>query len=251
MPDDQLSKADLPALQALARACLDADGGLPLFAEAPMLRSRLLREQTLAIREAGRLVAAGRGHVDGPGPPPAVWSHPPYAAGASGLRLLRWTPRAGATLTVVTETLGPDAERLYARHGLVGPSPRSSCATTSARCRRCRRRARFASSPGDRGDPADLFTAYAASFADRPGFVEPTPPEWLADLDSTGLAPRPVRGGAGPPAHRWASSTCSAPGSTRSGWYRRGGAADGRVPGLGTLRPWPSESPSPSGSAST
>ena len=32
-------------------------------------------------------------------------------------------------------------------------------------------------------DPADLFTAYAKSFADRPGFVEPEPAVWLGELD--------------------------------------------------------------------
>ena len=42
MPIDELREDDLPALQRLARACLEADGGLPAFADIPLLRARLL-----------------------------------------------------------------------------------------------------------------------------------------------------------------------------------------------------------------
>lgn len=58
MPVDQLREADLPHLQALARACLDADGGLPLFTTPGLMRARLLRKHTVAIREDGVLLAA-------------------------------------------------------------------------------------------------------------------------------------------------------------------------------------------------
>ena len=37
-----LTEADLPALGELARACLHADGGLPLLADEPLLRQLFL-----------------------------------------------------------------------------------------------------------------------------------------------------------------------------------------------------------------
>ena len=36
MPIDELREDDLPALQRLVRACLEADGGLPAFADSPL-----------------------------------------------------------------------------------------------------------------------------------------------------------------------------------------------------------------------
>ena len=38
-----LDEGDLPALRALAGACLAVDGGLPTFAEEPLLGARLAR----------------------------------------------------------------------------------------------------------------------------------------------------------------------------------------------------------------
>src|SRR5215210_6047044 len=121
MPVDQLGEADLPALQQLARACLAADGGLPAFAEPPLLRARLLREQTLAIREDGQLLAAaGLTRRDDR----AVTSglvDPRARRRGLGAHLMAWAEDGAvdATLIVATETCSPDAERLYARHGLV------------------------------------------------------------------------------------------------------------------------------------
>src|SRR5918994_38389 len=150
MPIDQLTEADLPALQGLARACLDADGGLPLLAEAKMLRYRLLRKQTVAIREDGLLLAAGGLDVDGDRAITSGMVAPHARRRGLGTHLLTWAEdEAGeAALTVATESCGPDAERLYARHGLV-----------------C------------------TFAASVGSFADRPGFVRPEAAIWLAELD--------------------------------------------------------------------
>ena len=181
-----LGEADLPALQVLAQACLDVDGGLPMFAEAPMLRSRLLRERTLAIRDAGRLVsAAGITVADGKATASGMVA-PEVRGRGLGSRLLRWTEdqAGGAALTIATETLGSDAERLYARHGLVR-------AFAEEVMRHDLRSVPHLPAPNDvrvvpmtEGAVADLFTAYAGSFADRPGFVQPEPQEWLGDLES-------------------------------------------------------------------
>ncbi len=184
MPVDQLSEADLPALQRLARACLEADGGLPAFAELPLLRLRLLREQTLAIRDDGNLVAAA-GLTRGEG---RVTTSGLVAPGARrqglGHHLLAWTEDAApdAGLTVVTETCSPDAERLYARHGLVCTFAESVLRHELGNFPPVHRPAGIRLVPATDADPANLFTAYVRSFAERPGFVLPTAQEWLAGL---------------------------------------------------------------------
>src|SRR5918994_6585712 len=121
MPIDELREDDLPALQRLARACLEADGGLPAFADLPLLRARLLREQTLAVRDDGELVAAA-GLTRSETRVITSGLVAPRARGQGlGHHLLTWAEDAApdVALTVATETCGPDAERLYARHGLV------------------------------------------------------------------------------------------------------------------------------------
>jgi ribosomal protein S18 acetylase RimI-like enzyme len=186
MPTESLTEDDLPALQGLAQACLDADGGLPTFAEPPMLRSRLLRAQTLAIREAGRLVAAAGVTVEGTTATASGMVAPGVRGRGLGSRLLRWTEHhAGhATLTVATETLAPDAERLYARHGLVRTFAEEVMRHDLGAVPVVGTPSGVQVVPMTDGRTTDLFHAYAASFAGRPGFVEPSPDEWLDDLES-------------------------------------------------------------------
>jgi ribosomal protein S18 acetylase RimI-like enzyme len=185
MRTEPLTEADLPALQGLAKACLDADGGLPMFAEAAILRSRLLRAQTLAIREAGRLVAAAGVTLDGGAATASGMVAPDVRGRGLGSRLLRWTvDQAGdATLTVVTETLAPDAERLYARHGLVRTFAEEVMRHDLAAVPVVEQPSGIRVVPMTDGRTADLFSAYAVSFADRPGFILTTPQEWLGDLE--------------------------------------------------------------------
>ena len=97
MPIDQLSKADLPALRRLAQACLDADGGLPLLTETAMLRSRFLREQTVAIREDGELLAAAGLDVDGDRATTSGMVAPRVRGQRLGTHLLTWAEDARGT----------------------------------------------------------------------------------------------------------------------------------------------------------
>ncbi len=184
MPVDQLSEADLPALQQLALACLAADGGLPAFADFRLLRARLLREETLAIREGGRLLAAaGLTRRDGQATTSGLVT-PSARRQGLGAHLMAWAEDGAgdAALTVVTESCSPDAERLYARHGLV-------CTFAELVLRHDLHSLPPATRPVGitivaalAADPADLFTAYVRSFAERPGFVRPTAEEWLGGL---------------------------------------------------------------------
>ena len=185
MPVDSLREADLPALQQLAQACLEADGGLPAFAQPPLLRARLLREQTLAIREDGQLLAAaGLTRRDDDEVITSGLVAPQARRQGLGTHLMAWAEDAagGAALTVATETCSPEAERLYARHGLV-------CTFAESVLRHDLIGLPVATRPEGitvvsvaAADPADLFAAYVRSFAERPGFVEPTAQAWLAEL---------------------------------------------------------------------
>jgi GNAT superfamily N-acetyltransferase len=184
MPVDQLSEADLPALQQLALACLAADGGLPAFADFPLLRARLLREETLAIREGGRLLAAaGLTRRDDRATTSGLVT-PSARRQGLGAHLMAWAEDGAgdAALTVATETCSADAERLYALHGLV-------CTFAESVLRHDLVALPIATRPQGitvvqvaAADPADLFAAYVHSFAERPDFVQPTAREWLGEL---------------------------------------------------------------------
>ena len=186
MPADQLSEADLPALQRLARACLDADGGLPAFAEVRLLRARLLHEQTVAIREDGELLAAaGLGRSDGRATTSGLVA-PSARRRGLGTYLLAWAEDGAGddVLTVATETCGPDAERLYARHRLVRTFAEWVLRHDLGDLPTVPRPDGITVVPVSEADPADLFAAYAGSFAERPGFPRPAAEEWLEELRS-------------------------------------------------------------------
>jgi mycothiol synthase len=184
MPDEPLTPADLPDLQQLARACLDRDGGLPRLAEARLLRARLLREVTLAIREAGALVAAAGLTVEGAEATTSGMVTPAARGRGLGTRLLAWAEeRAGhAPLTVVTESCGPDAERLYARRGMVRTFAESVLRHDLRDLPAVEQPDGFTVIPVADADERDLFTAYARSFADRRHFAAPSEAAWLGEL---------------------------------------------------------------------
>ena len=184
MPVDQLGEADLPALQRLVRACLAADGGLPAFAEPPLLRARLLREQTLAIREDGELLAAaGLSRGDGHAVTSGLVA-PAARRQGLGTHLLHWAEDGAgdSALTVATENCSSDAERLYARHGFVCTFAESVLRHHLVGLPTARRPGGVHVLPVAQASPADLFAAYVRSFAERPDFVEPTAQEWLGEL---------------------------------------------------------------------
>ena len=82
---DSLTEADLPALRDLARACLDADGGLPILTSDGLLRARLLGGATLAARDdTGALVAAAGWRCGTARRRPADWCIRPSVDRGSG-----------------------------------------------------------------------------------------------------------------------------------------------------------------------
>ncbi|TDC00985.1 GNAT family N-acetyltransferase [Micromonospora fluostatini] len=172
----------LAALTDLAEACLTADGGLPLFTSPPLLRARLLQTRTLGAWHDGRLVAAvSVGTTSEPATSTGL-VHPAWRERGLGGRLLRWVhEQAGdADLLVTSESWSPGAHALLTARGF---EP-----TFAERVLRHDLTALPEVAPPDGVTTgpvtldAELFATYRASFADRPGFVEPGIEEWLDEL---------------------------------------------------------------------
>lgn len=176
---------DLHELRALAQACLDVDGGLPLLTSDGMLRARLRSGDAREVRtDDGALVAAASVTVGADGAATSGLVHPAHRGQGHGRALLGWAVEqaGGSPLTVTCENVSPAAERLYARSGLekffaeavmrhpleVVPDVPAPEGVTVV--------------PVTDVDGKDLFAAYVASFSDRPGFPDPAQEEWLEEL---------------------------------------------------------------------
>ena len=224
-----------------------------------MLRSRFLRKQTVAIREDGQLLAAAGLDVDGDRAITSGHGRPlTYGGRGLGTHLLTWAeddagPRP--TLTVATESCGPDAERLYARHGLV--------CTFAESVRRHDLRSvpsvgppvGVARGPGQRGRPGrPVHRVRQAPSPTVPASSEPRACRcWLAELDldpdwRRDLSLLALRKGTSGGLYQRARAA----GWTRWVWCRIGAVAGwGATWSPGPSAPWPSRARSPSGCAST
>ncbi len=172
-------------LRALAHACLEADGGMPLFTGEQMLRGRMLIGESLAARDAsGRLVAAAAVSLTEGAATTTGLVHPDRRGEGLGTRLVEWAlGRAGhAPLTAATEMLSDQAERLYARFGLVQVFAEDVMRHDLTDIPDVPAPGGVTLAPVDAADHGLLFDAYARSFADRPGFTVPIAAEWLEEL---------------------------------------------------------------------
>lgn len=179
-------ESDLPGLRALAEACLAEDGGLPLIADEGLLRARMLGGATLAARDPdGRIVAAAGLLVRDGAATTTGMVHPDQRRLGHGRRLLDWALAEAGDLpvTVLTETCSTGAEVLYAQAGLrrsfgelVMRHPLQPLPSVDAP-------ADLTFLPVAEAEPGDLFAAYVGSFADRPGFPDPSQEEWLEELE--------------------------------------------------------------------
>ncbi|KKK07256.1 N-acetyltransferase [Micromonospora sp. HK10] len=178
----ELGEEHLPSLAGLAGACLAEDGGLPLFADPPLLRARLLQTRTLAGWHGDELVAAVG---VGTGRTPAASTglvHPAWRGRGLGGRLLTWAEeQAGdVDLLLTTESWSAGADALFTARGYERTFTEWVLRHDLAAL------PEVAEPEGVTTGPAlldaELFETYRASFADRPGFASPSAEEWLGDL---------------------------------------------------------------------
>jgi mycothiol synthase len=180
-----LGRDSIDELRALVHACLDVDGGMPLFIGEQMLCGRMLIGESIAARDtSGALVAAASFSVGDSGATTTGMVHPARRGEGLGRRLPQWArDRAGrAPPTVATETLSERAERLYARFGLDEVFAEDVMRHDLSDLPDVPAPEGISLTPVSAADHSRLFEAYARSFADRPGFTLPIAAEWLDEL---------------------------------------------------------------------
>lgn len=181
----ELTRADLPDLQLLARSCLDLDGGLPMFAGEAILGSRLLRDRTIGLRlPDGTLAAAAGISLADDTATTSGMVVPTMRRRGIGERLLQWAIQeaGGAAIQVATESCSTDAETLYARHGLIQDFAETVMRHDLLDVPVIALPTGVQITPVSSASEQDLFDAYRGSFVDRPGFLEPEADDWLAEL---------------------------------------------------------------------
>jgi mycothiol synthase len=178
-----LDESDLPSLVRLAGSCLRAEGGLPLLEEESTLRGRVLSGPNTGARdELGDLVAAaGIVHDPDGGSTVLGMVHPSFRRLGIGADLVRWakTHADGRPLRVAVESLGADAEDLMREHGLVQTFAETVMRHDLRDIPHVRRPSGIRTVAFGDDSAHAFYTAYVRSFADRPGFPNPTESEWL------------------------------------------------------------------------
>lgn len=196
-----VTEADLPDLVDLARACLDADGGLPQIAREPMLRRYFLSGTNIGGRdEFGDLVAVAGLFSDAASGEDrhdiaCGMVHPSLRRIGYGGELVEWGREHAEhpPLRVVSESLSSAEEDLYAAYGLI---------RTLLEHVMCHDLASVPWIPLPDGVRTVPFTprtasafheAYRHSFGDRPGFPDTPRDEWLHWLETDGFRPADSR----------------------------------------------------------
>ena len=197
-----IGSRDVGRVIALLRACLAADGGLPFAAEEVFVRERFLPGPSGAaiggFDANGRMVAAAA--LRATETPKASMAsavgqvHPEARGLGIGTGLLEWIEAEArrlldgespgrCVLELSTESLNGQAEELFERHGLAVRFVEVVMQLDPIRgLRNAPLPAGVALEPWTPVQAGRFFEAYAASFADRPGFPgwdEATWIEWV------------------------------------------------------------------------
>lgn len=189
--------ADVDALVRLGSACLARDGGLPDLADPDHMRASFVTELAISGRdELGDIVAAAAIGIDAAGGRTATALVDPQAMGQGlGHELADWVTRSAmGPVQLVMDSVSPEAESLLAEIGL----HRVFAETVM---RHPLRSIPFVRRPEDvvtlpfTDDTSEAFQhAYAASFADQPGYDEGRSRAWGRRLrDQRGFQPEDSR----------------------------------------------------------
>ncbi|SCL17647.1 mycothiol synthase [Micromonospora rhizosphaerae] len=179
----EFGEGHLAELMELAEACLAADGGLPLFAQPPLLRARLLQTRTLGAWHDGGLVAAVGVGTAGQLATSTGLVHPAWRGRGFGSRLLSWVEeQADADLLLTTESWTPGAEALFTAFGFERTFAEWVLRHDLTALPEIVRPDGVRIEPVTWEIGPELFETYRASFADRPGFAEPSAEDWLGEL---------------------------------------------------------------------
>lgn len=175
---------DLPALTHLATRCLERDGGLPQLGTEPMLRQLFLGGQSIGGRDqTGELVAAAAVFRDRSGRQTATGLiHPSTRSRGIADELVNWCREhsRGSRLRVVAETTSADSDRLFAEIGLRRTFAEHVMRHPLDDVPNVARPAGVHTYPWTEDTLGLFHTAYARSFATRPGFPDTPKGPWVA-----------------------------------------------------------------------
>ena len=175
------TEADVEALVRLGSACLERDGGLPDLAETGHMRASFVTDLAINGRdELGDIVAAAAVGLTAAGGRTATGLIDPAVMGQGiGLELADWVDRqAGGPVQFVMDSMSPEAESLFAEIGL----HRVFAETIMRHSLRSIPFVRLADDivtlPFTDDTSEAFHHAYAASFADQPGYEEGNARAW-------------------------------------------------------------------------
>ncbi len=181
-----LNVDDLPLLAALAAACLDKDGGLPLLGTEPLLRTLFFSGPNIGGRdETGDLVAAAALFRDDRGQLTATGLvHPSSRRLGYGQQLLAWgREQAGdGPVNVVAETTSPESNTLFAANGLTCSFAETVMRHNLKHIPHVRLPDGLTTEPFSPATAAAFDEAYRRSFGGRPGYTDDGARKWLGSL---------------------------------------------------------------------
>jgi mycothiol synthase len=184
----ELTPEDRSAVRALAKACLDHDGGLPQLVDDEYIDRYFYGDDTIAGRDdTGELVAVASLSYDEAGNRIASGLvHPSVRRQGHGEALVAWAREQslGVPIKVIAETMSPEAETLFAASGLTRTFAETVMFHDLTHISRIPLPDGVHVEPFTEERAHDFYIAYRESFGDRPGFPDPSEEDWLAWLRS-------------------------------------------------------------------
>ena len=175
------TEADVEALVRLGAACLERDGGLPDIADPEHLRATFVTDTAISGRdELGDVVAAAAvGLAAGGGRTATGLVDPAVMGQGIGLELADWVTRQGdGPVQFVLDSVSPEAESLFAELGMHRIFAETVMRHSLRSIPFVRLSPDIVTLPFTDDTSEAFHHAYAASFADQPGYEEGNVRAW-------------------------------------------------------------------------